>query len=373
MGKISFGLALALQGAKTFADTQIGTFIYAASNKSHEVVKIDATSFKLIKKIDLPNATSPYVLGVDPAQSRVFMQRDSEDASKDKRTIDVISTETDMITRSVDIPLPSGYSGRITGLNFSPDGSRAFISLTEGDSVLMLSGDLTRQLGVIKTGRTPWGGTLSPDGAWLYVPHQEGNIAIINTASGVLQGIVNVKAGASKWTDGTLYQIVVSPDGKTVYVKVNGPSANGYNAELLVLQPNAGHSELTLVKRVVFPTTFYGDVQLTADGKKLYMPSWGGPGGQMFIVDMETYSVTTTKIASLLQASSFSITRDGMRIVAAQSPAAGNGTSVPSIMSLDPASDLVSAKADWVPTVSGPSSVYPQVSFKLVSTNPICR
>ena len=170
---------------------------------------------------------------------------------------------------------------------------------------------------------------------------------------------------------GHLQQIVVSPDGRTVYVNVNGPHANSYNGELLVLQPNAGHSEFTLVKRVVFPTSSYGGVQLTADGKKLYMPSW--PAGQMFIVDMETYSVATTKIASLPQASSFSMTRDGMRIVAAQSPAAGNGTSVPSIMSLDPASDLVSAKADWVPTDSGPSSVYIKVSFKLVSTNPICR
>lgn len=371
------GSFAALYGSNASADSQVGSFIYATSNHGTDgLAKFDTTSMKLLKTIALPNATSPTVLGVDPAQSYVYVERENAVVTPvNTRTVDVISTATDTIVRSVVIPLPAGYTGPITGLNFSPDGSKVFISLTTGNSVLVLSGDLTRQLAVLPLANqlTPEKGTLSPDGAWLYVPNfSTHSVSIINTASNVVQGNQDLQ----NWSNSANPQsVAVSPDGSTVYVQLHGPYSNGYHGELLALSPNAGHTGFTLIKHIVFPDVQSGVIQLTADGKTLYSVSTTdtATGASTYQVNTETFAVTQQVTAALNSSATFALTRDGNRIIAGQHNVSTTGVPNAPIVSIDPASNQVSSKVNWQPNELSAGSYMGYTSFTLVDTHPVCR
>ena len=347
----------------TTADSQIGSFIYAfAGQNPYEIQKIDSTSFKLINKISLPFSSACEILAVNPAQSLVYLSRNAK--STGTRTFDVVSTATDTITGSVDLALPNGYTGRIAGLVFSKDGSRAFVSLPDMDAVMIVSSDLTTLLAVINTGSatTPFAGTLSPDGAWLYVPLWSNRIAIINTAYQTLQGI----QPTFNWSSGSPQRIVVSPDGNTVYVSLWNDGTHG---TLLALQTTTNHDGFSLLNRLPMPeycTMLNGSIALTADGGKLYAQADLNTVPYTFIVDTKTYSMTQQSIASLDASAVFIRTRDGNRIIAAQCNYFSMGYS--SVLSLDPAGDIVSASLNLssIQTQNAP------FNHVLVDTHPAC-
>ena len=94
----------------------------------------------------------------------------------------------------------------------TPDGSRAFVANTAGDTVSVINTQNKTVIGTISVGHGPQELTVSPDGTRLYVVHQADNfVAVIDATNGDLVAEVTIDGTEAK-------DVLVSPDNAFVYV-----------------------------------------------------------------------------------------------------------------------------------------------------------
>ncbi|MDD7968401.1 serine/threonine-protein kinase [Actinomycetospora lemnae] len=194
------------------------------------------------------------------------------------------------------IPVPDGGPQFVA---FSPDGSRAYVSIFNQDYSLNEVGVLDTESGTfiarVPTGKRPFALDVSPDGRKVYVPnHDSGSLTVIDTATNT---VVNTIALAPNphWVD-------ISPDGTRVYAAnhesnvistidtstdtVLGTVAVGksphsiirHTTKPLVFNANYDDSSVSVTdvntNRVVatIPTASHPqDITLSADGKHAYL------------------------------------------------------------------------------------------------------
>jgi len=228
------------------------------------------------------------------------------------------------------------------GVSVSPDGKSVYVAAYGSNAVSVFdrnatSGALTQKAGAAgclsetgtggacQDGRAltgPYEIEFSPDGASAYVASSDANaVAILdrNTTSGVLTQKAGTAGCVSETGDGGSCQaaetlagpasVVVSPDGKSVYVAGSGGitvfDRNGTNGELLQKVGLAGCVTEFGTNGLCEDADPLSDplgITVSPDGKNVYVAS--GNGGNVSIFDRENAGITTTADLALTQTDS---------------------------------------------------------------------
>ncbi|MDL5158355.1 serine/threonine-protein kinase [Actinomycetospora termitidis] len=236
-------------------------------------------------------------------------------ANRQAGMVTVFDTTKNVATGT--IPIPEGGPQFVS---FSPDGTRAWVSVTNADySVSEVVAIDTRTAAVtarIPTGKRPFALRVSPDGSRVYVPnHDSSSITVIDTATDAVINTIIV-APNPHWVD-------ISPDGTRLYAAnhesnllttidtatdaVLGTTPVGKSPHSIVRMPNkplllnANYDDDTLsvtdtdTGRVVatIPTQDHPqDITLSADNKHAYIAPVDANSIQ--VLDTSTMQITAT-------------------------------------------------------------------------------
>ncbi len=160
------------------------------------------------------------------------------------------------------------------GINLSPDGRYAFVTSESDNEVSIIDTASESVVKRIPVGERPRNTAFSPDGIKAYVPGEsDGSVTVINTTRQVALRTVRIREGDVRPMD-----ILVSPDGKTVYV------TTGRGGTLLALDGEtlAEKKEVEVGKRP------WG-LAMSPDGKYLFTAN--GPSNDVTVVDAASMTV----------------------------------------------------------------------------------
>jgi YVTN family beta-propeller protein len=157
---------------------------------------------------------------------------------------------------------------------------------------------------------------ISPNGAFVYVASESGQIAVISTATNSLVTVIPVPGAR-------FYTVAVSPDGSLVY------ATNINQNEVTVIDAQA-NSIITNIPVATFP---YG-IAFSPDGKLAYVTSESGTvGNTVSVINTATNSVLTT-ITVGAAATMLAVSPDGQHAYVSNN---GSGT----VSVIDTSKDLV--------------------------------
>ncbi|MFC5061587.1 protein kinase [Actinomycetospora atypica] len=231
------------------------------------------------------------------------------------------------------IPVPDGGPQFVA---FSPDGTRAYVSIFNQDYSLNEVGVLDTSTGTfvarVPTGKRPFALDVSPDGRKVYVPnHDSGSVTVIDTASNSVVNTIQL-APNPHWVD-------FSPDGTRLYAAnhesnvittidtsndaILGTVAVGksphsiirHSTKPLVFNANYDDSSVSVTDvntgRVVatIPTASHPqDITLSADGKYAYLATVDANNIQ--VMDTTTFAITS-EVPAGRGPTSIAVTPDG--------------------------------------------------------------
>ena len=140
-----------------------------------------------------------------------------------------------------------------SGIEMSPDGRRAYVSVSGANSLLAIDTVARRIAGHTRTGRHPGAARLTPDGRTLLVPNRDDGGSVIDVTS--LQTLATISVVAHP------DQIAVLPDSSLAFVSSSG--ANQLSAVDLRRRVLLTNIELDGAA---------GQLILKPDGGELYVP-----------------------------------------------------------------------------------------------------
>jgi DNA-binding beta-propeller fold protein YncE len=184
---------------------------------------------------------------------------------------------------------PDGRFGYVTSAVGAADGSIS----TKSDAAAMLTGiDLThaylQPLMTMMGSTFPLGVAVSPDSKTVYmtvintdihVGSSAGGVETIDTAKDALVG-----GGVSSPIDTYPRAIVITPDGKTAYVVVDGTGAGGEVVPIDLANPTNTSQTFITTPDGVAPT----NIAITRNGKTAYVISSGSSGGNVLPINLAT-------------------------------------------------------------------------------------
>jgi YVTN family beta-propeller protein len=215
------------------------------------------------------------------------------------------------------IPVPDGGGPQF--IVFSPDGSRAYVSIFNNDYSINEVGVLDTAnstfVAKVPTGKRPFALDISPDGKTVYVPnHDSGSITVVDTATNTVRDTITV-APNPHWVD-------VSADGTKLYAANHESNIltilDTANDQTIATVPvgKSPHSILALPKQPVLFNVNYDsssmsvtdlntnaviatvptpahpqDVSLAPDGKHGYIVTVDDNAIQVF--DTKTFAITS--------------------------------------------------------------------------------
>lgn len=163
---------------------------------------------------------------------------------------------------------------------FSPDGRRAYVTMSNENTVKVFFTPTGTLIDTIQVGKSPQGIAVSRNGARAYVVNGEGGISVINTADDSLLPGIPLPDGSTR--------IALSPDGTKAYVT----DQTGTNTGSIVVVDLASNSIITAVPGFSLPT----DVVVSRDGAHVYVASFGG-GEEPYVGVIDT--ATNTNLGKL--------------------------------------------------------------------------
>jgi YVTN family beta-propeller protein len=171
---------------------------------SNTIAVVDIPSMKKVGNIDLARFHRPHGIVFQPGTGVLLATTERPFAliAVDPRTAKVI--------RDFDVKGKSPHM-----VIASKDGSRAWVSNTDSDSVAVINLK-SGATNVIGTGRKPQGGVLSANGERLYITNRDdGRIAVIDTKTSKEVGRIETGKNPGR--------VALTPDGRTlVYNLING-------------------------------------------------------------------------------------------------------------------------------------------------------
>lgn len=199
-----------------------------------------------------------------------------------------------------------------TDVNFSPDGSTAYVTNQGGGTLGVIDVATNTQTSTVNIGGSPYRVATSRDGSKIYVTTGQGKLFTVDAATraivdsvalgGALNGLavhpsqpiiyVTTTSGTlyevsattgqllrSKGTGGQSQEVVVSPDGAKLYIAM----------ESSALQIRAT-SDLAITDTIPAATATFG-AAVTPDGAQLYATQ---PGTGVVVIDLATKTVLRT-------------------------------------------------------------------------------
>ncbi|MFW9080144.1 cytochrome D1 domain-containing protein [Pseudomonas sp. P2757] len=186
-----------------------GKLAYVTGAKLVQV--IDTTRSTLIKQIPLPSLDVSWEIALSKNASRAF-------ACNGNNALSVIDTNTNSLIANI----PA--AGHPIGIVLSNDGSQAFVSTWQTNTVVVIDAVNLKSVKTIHVGPYPRGIDISQDGRWVYVANF-GNgpgwsVSVIDALTLSVVRTVPMPVAA--------YGVAVSPDGKSIYVCGVDNSGIGY-------------------------------------------------------------------------------------------------------------------------------------------------
>ncbi|WP_176921436.1 protein kinase domain-containing protein [Pseudonocardia oroxyli] len=236
-------------------------------------------------------------------------------ANRDAGVVTVLDTKINQVTAT--IPIPAGPPQFVS---FSPDGSRAYVSIYNTEKTVNLIGVLDTSsntlLTTIPVGKRPFASATTQDGKLLYVPsHDDGKLDLIDTTTDTVVQEITVPPNP--------HWVVFSKDGKTLYtanhesnvVSVLDVATNtvrttipvGTSPHATALSPDGSRvsvvnfdsstvSVIDTATNAVVATVPVGkkpqDIAYTADGHYLYTANVDG--NSVSVIDTATNQITAT-------------------------------------------------------------------------------
>ena len=247
-----------------------GTRVYVTNINSGTVSVIDTRTNTAVATF--PAGHNPYGVAVSPDGARLYVANDNSAAS----TITVINAETGATIAA--IPTGNGNGNSTAGVTVSPDGKKVYaVNLSTGEDAVSVIDAATNA--VVATISTPgkWNAyqaAFLPDGTKAYLSQTQVSstaapvLTVIDVAtSTVVDTIVLGNPGGTlvDATDG----VVVSPDGKRVYV-VNDLLASGQSfiySQVSVIDTATD----AIVAAIPINANASAGISITPDGTKLYV------------------------------------------------------------------------------------------------------
>ena len=193
------------------------------------------------------------------------------DDGTNSNIITVVDGNTNSVARDIYVNNDVPY---VAGIAISPDGSQVFFA--NNDTLFAIN---TQSLLVVArtglaAGEAINGVAVSPDGTMVYAAGQNG-IYVVDAATYTLQKFIPLD-------NKTLAQLIVSPDGKTLFT--NDLNYGG----LLYINVTTGAT--TAYDSA--SATYYGSVAVSPDGKKLYATAYGL--NALHVIDVNTNLLTAS-------------------------------------------------------------------------------
>jgi YVTN family beta-propeller protein len=175
-----------------------GKWAVTANRDSGSVSLVDLETAKVVA--EAPVGRRP--AGIDWRGSVAVVSNWADD------TVTVLRVSPPALSAAATIPV--GNEPR--GVVLSPDGARAFVMLSGDDAVDVVDLETKRPAARIPVGTEPWYGVLTPDGSRLAVANAlSGDVSIVDTSA--LRGVARIPLNGRN-----LRRPAVSPDGAWVYV-----------------------------------------------------------------------------------------------------------------------------------------------------------
>ncbi|HEX3576940.1 MAG TPA: YncE family protein [Thermoanaerobaculia bacterium] len=264
-------VSLALLVIGTSAIAQAQTFAYVALSRAQQVSVIDTSTNTVVASI--PTDSQPLTIIVSPDGSRAYVSTLASTpvfpVLPAPPNISVIDTATNTVVAKIPLPHLSFY------LAISPDGTRLYASdpSFSGVGVSVIDTSTNSVVASIPTpGRRPYGLAITPDGAHLYIAAAyTGDIFIADTATNAV--VDAISDPDVLYTEG----LALSPDGSRLYAG----STTGFRTidtatktQLALGQPGGVN------------------ISVTPDGTKAYLIGAAVDGGDFWVDDTATNTVT---------------------------------------------------------------------------------
>ncbi|MCB9344557.1 MAG: T9SS type A sorting domain-containing protein [Lewinellaceae bacterium] len=285
-------------------------YAYISNASGFSVNKVDLGTNTIVGTATLPNSSSLFV-AITPDGSTVYTTNDFGD------DVSIVDAATMNYLGNI-----SGI-GTCDGMAITPDGAYGYVSQISSSFfspskiyvVDLATNSIVTSISIPGSGQIPRPGTITPDGAYLYVPVGGSNkVFVISTATNTI--VTNIAIGANP--DGPL---AVSPDGDYVYVvvddvvKVIETSSNTIVGSISISNtaraaaispdgaylyvPHLNHDYVTIIStatNAVVNTVNVGDrptaVAFSSDGSKAYVTNY--TSSDMSVIETASQTVVAT-------------------------------------------------------------------------------
>lgn len=187
--------------------TKDGSFAYATAQEKGMIYKIDARSFGIAGEIAAPTGSEPHGLRISPDDSAAYV------ALLRGRALGILDLRTDALAT---VPL----DGNAVQTGVTPDGQRVIVSLYDAKRIAVVDAT-TRAVSSIalpEGAKGPIQMYPTPDGRFVYVADQ-GYYFDQPTGNRLYKIDLSTRSVVKEIPLGDApHGVVVSPDGKTVYV-----------------------------------------------------------------------------------------------------------------------------------------------------------
>lgn len=185
-------------GPRNLAITPDGSKLYSANDESGNVSIIDTAGDVAVATIAVASGYSNLALAISPDGARAYV------ASRQTNTVAVIDSTTNRLIATVPVGEAPG------DVIVTPDGGKVFVSNFFSGTVSVISAASKAVEATIAVGPGPQDLLATPNGK-LYVAVNDGDVAIIDTASDTMRGAIQSVRSLG-------FGIALSHDGRRLFV-----------------------------------------------------------------------------------------------------------------------------------------------------------
>lgn len=284
-----------------------GHYVYVANDGAGTVSVIDTSTGAVVGK-PIPVGITPTVIVVSPDGSHVYVDGNPINGPFD--TVDVVAINT--ATHAVSAPIPTSDVAVGASMAITPDGSRLYVADSipaTGDAghVVVIDTATNSVVGEPIPIYDPGGIVVTPDGKSVYVTSGPGvfipgTVEAINTATNTVTATFATPPSSSG------LGLIASPDGKSVYITA-GFGTSGATVSVIDTATNT----------IGNPTSLPGaldvtDSALSPDGHYLYLTDDAQLNNSNYSTLVSVYDTRTHTVSASIPMGSLSATAGGIAV-----------------------------------------------------------